>query len=108
MCPGFECGAVLVGMFKDDEVVAKWRLILLSCLPGRNEGIKRFSNPLRQYLPVRMAMWANAVQEFSASSAKLVERAKKRKGVPQYIQPHGLLCRGLRTLPHKLLAFFQE
>ncbi|EIE25061.1 hypothetical protein COCSUDRAFT_61305 [Coccomyxa subellipsoidea C-169] len=40
----------------------------------------------------------NLREEFSASSAKLVERAKMRKGVPQYIQPHGLLCRAAHSV----------
>lgn len=36
---------------------------------------------------------AQTTQELSATD--LAERARNRKGVPQYIQPHVLLCRGI-------------
>ncbi|CAL8461959.1 g1490 [Coccomyxa elongata] len=37
-------------------------------------------------------------KEFAGMSAELAERARIRKGVPQYIQPHGLLCRAAHSV----------
>ncbi|KAK9909265.1 hypothetical protein WJX75_009736 [Coccomyxa subellipsoidea] len=37
-------------------------------------------------------------KEFAAAGANILERAKLRRGVPQYIQPHGLLCRATHSV----------
>ncbi|BDA41320.1 Putative epoxidase LasC [Coccomyxa sp. Obi] len=37
-------------------------------------------------------------KDFAGMGADLAERARMRKGVPQYIQPHGLLCRAAHSV----------
>lgn len=46
-----------------------------------------------------MTLYAMPAQQFRSAGEKYLERARSRKGVPQYIQLHGLLSRGKHSLP---------